>query len=113
MKPYLLFLVLLLTPHFATAQSNEALEACRGLNPPVAWRECIATQEARLREMRESPQYQAEQKRHAEELRLRAQEIENQQRMIEELERQRIYPPRRSVNCESRRVGNTVQTFCN
>ena len=106
----LLLLVVLLSPQLASAQSKDAVNACTNINPVTAWYECINRYEARLREMREDPRYQAEQKRQAEELRLRAEEIENQKRIIAEMERQRILPGNGAVNCQSRRVGNTVHT---
>ena len=113
MQTRLLLLVVLLSPQLANAQSKEAVDACTNINPVTAWYECINRYEARLKEMREDPQYQAERKRQAEELRLRAEEIENQKGMIEQMERQRILPGNGAVNCQSRRIGNTVHTFCN
>lgn len=105
MKTCFFFCLLFLVPHVTNAQSREAIELCQNVNPTTAWYECVNRYDARLREMLQDPRYQAERRRQAEELRLRAQEIENQQRMIEELERQRV--------CQSRRLGNTVQTDCN
>jgi len=113
LKKLLAFLILSFAPQIANAQSKEALDACTGINPTTAWYECINRYEARLRDMREDPRYQAEQKRQEEELRLRAEEIENQKRMIEQMERQRIWPGNGAISCQSRRIGNTVKTFCN
>jgi hypothetical protein len=63
--------------------------------------------------MREDSRYQAEQKRQAEELRLRSEENRESETAIEQIERQRILRSNGSVNCQSRRIGDTVHTFCN
>jgi hypothetical protein len=104
----------------AYAQRQEAIEACRNYHLVQEWRTCIARVEDRLKQAEEDPiareekrRYELEQKRRAEELRLRKQEIENQKRVADELERQRIFGHSRGLNCTSQRIGNTVHTTCN
>jgi hypothetical protein len=97
----MLLMVFIVTP--VQAQSRQAYEACKGINPKAAWDECLEKFDARLKELQTDPRYQAEQKRLEVEQkrleveqkrleveqRLREQEVQNQQGIAEELERLR------------------------
>ena len=99
----------------AMAQSKEAIEACRDVNPPGVWQDCIKDYEAKLEKLRQDPAWQAEQRRleeerrrHAEQMELQRREMELRRREIEVLQ-QRMRP---GTNCTYQIFGNTIRSTC-
>lgn len=100
----------------AQAQSQGALEACRDINPPVVWRECIEKYEARERELKQDPKYQAEQERLRKEAQERSNDSATQRRILDEISRlrqQQEQQQRGSMNCRVLPGPITSQVICN
>ena len=102
----------------ALAQNQEAVEACRDVNPPGVWQDCIKNYEAKLEKLRQDPAWQAEQRRqdeqrrrYTEQKKLREQEIELRKRQIEVQQQQQQQQQRQ--NCTFVRTGNIIQQWCN
>jgi len=105
---------LILSSSAGLAQQKEAIEACRDVNPPGVWQDCIKEYEAKLQKLRQDPGWQAEQRRQAEERqryteqkKLREQEIELRKREIE------LQQQQQRQNCTFVRTGNIIQQWCN
>jgi hypothetical protein len=112
-----LFVILCSTSR-ALAASDEAIEACRDVNPPGVWQDCVRDYDAKLETLRQDPAWQAEQRRqeverrrHAEEMLLRKQEIELRKRDSESRRWQQQQPL--PSNCTFTQHGDRVNQVCN
>ena len=81
---FLIALVLAYLPTPVLAQSQQALDACRNVNPAGAWRECLQRYDQRLWELQQDPQWWEQQRQLQLQEQYRQQQLELQRRQVEQ-----------------------------